>query len=135
MDKLKKLLSELIDASIVKYGLVGVINTLITGVIIFTLMNGFSVSLRLSNAIGYVAGFINSFILNKLWTFKGKQSSTFSQFMRFTAVFALCFLLQHWLVVFLVEDLLLEKNMATLVGMVFYTAIGYIFNKLFTFKK
>ncbi len=135
MNKLKILFSKLINSSIVKYGLVGVINTLITGLIMFTLMNVFSVSLRLSNIVGYVAGFINSFILNKLWTFKGKQSSTLSQFIRFTAVFGLCFLLQHGLVILLAEKLLIDKNISTLVGMVFYTGVSYILNKLFTFKK
>ncbi len=135
MIKLKRLIERLMSTSIVKYGLVGVINTLITGIIIFTLMNVFSVSLRLSNAAGYVAGFFNSFVLNKLWTFKAKETSTLKQFLRFTAVFAVCFLLQHGLVVILVEKLYVDKNIATLAGMAFYTIIGYFFNKLFTFKK
>ncbi|MDF2985705.1 MAG: GtrA family protein [Eubacterium sp.] len=135
MKKLKQLFDRLMSTSIVKYGLVGVINTLITGIIIFTLMNVFSVSLRLSNAAGYVAGFINSFVLNKLWTFNAKETSTLKQFLRFTAVFAVCFLLQHSLVVVLVEKLSMDKNISTLIGMVFYTIIGYFFNKMFTFKK
>lgn len=135
MNKLKNVLDRLIKSSIVKYGLVGVINTLITGIIMFILMNILSVSLRASNIIGYAAGFINSFILNKSWTFKGNQASTLSQFVRFTSVFAVCFLLQHGLVVVLAEKLLIEKNLAALIGMVFYTGIGYIFNRFFTFKK
>ncbi len=135
MDRILRLYHKVMNLSIVKYGLVGVINTLITLVIIFTLMNGFSVSLRLSNIVGYVAGFINSFILNKLWTFKGNQASTFTQFVRFSAVFAVCFLLQHGLVILLVEKLLIDKNLSTFIGMVFYTLIGYVFNKMFTFKK
>ena len=135
MKKLKILFFKLLDTSIVKYGLVGVINTLITGIIMLTLMNVFSVSLRLSNIIGYVAGFINSFILNKTWTFKAGQSSTLQQFLKFTGVFAVCFLLQHGLVILLAENLLINKNISTLIGMVFYTGVSYIFNKLFTFKK
>ncbi len=135
MKKLKKLFFKLLDTSIVKYGLVGVINTLITGIIMLTLMNVFSVSLRLSNIIGYIAGFINSFILNKTWTFKAGQSSTLQQFLKFSGVFAVCFLLQHGLVILLAENLLINKNISTLIGMVFYTGVSYIFNKLFTFKK
>ncbi len=135
MKKLKLLFFKLLDTSIVKYGLVGVINTLITGIIMLTLMNVFSVSLRLSNIIGYAAGFINSFILNKTWTFKAGQSSTLQQFLKFSAVFAVCFLLQHGLVILLAENLLIDKNISTLIGMVFYTGVSYIFNKLFTFKK
>lgn len=135
MKKLKILFFKLLDTSIVKYGLVGIINTLITGIVMLTLMNVFSVSLRLSNIIGYAAGFINSFILNKTWTFKAGQSSTLQQFLKFSGVFAVCFLLQHGLVILLAENLLINKNISTLIGMVFYTGVSYIFNKLFTFKK
>lgn len=135
MKKLKIMFFKLINSSIVKYGLVGVINTLITGIVMFTLMNVFSVSLRLSNIIGYIAGFINSFILNKTWTFKSRNSSILHQFLKFSGVFAVCFLLQHGLVILLAEKLLIDKNISTLIGMIFYTGVSYIFNKLFTFKK
>jgi putative flippase GtrA len=123
------------ETGIIKYGLVGVINTLITGIILFVLMNGFKVSYDISNAVGYVAGFFNSFIMNKFWTFKGNQTSTIKQLLKFTAVFAVCYFIQLGLVIFLVEKLNVNKNISQLIGMVFYTLIGFIFNKLFTFKK
>lgn len=129
MNKLYK-----IFAQMVKYGLVGVVNTLITAVIIFALMNGFGVSYKISNAIGYVAGFINSFILNKKWTFKGNTESTLKQLIKFGAVFAVCYFLQLGLVVLMVEKLSISKNISQLAGMVFYTIIGFLLNKLFTFK-
>jgi len=135
MGKYTDLIKKLLNASIIKYGMVGIINTLITGIIMFALMNIFSISLRISNVVGYIAGFINSFILNKLWTFKGVKSSTLTQFLRFTGVFAVCFLLQHGLVLVLAEKLLIDKNISAIAGMVFYTGISYVFNKLFTFKK
>lgn len=135
MDKLKELIKSLLNIGFIKYGMVGVVNTLITAIIIFILMNGLGINYEISNAIGYVAGFFNSFFLNKFWTFKSSESSTIKQFTRFTVVFLVCYLLQHGLLVFLVEKLLVNKNIATLVGMVFYTVIGFFFNKLFTFKK
>lgn len=119
----------------IKYGLVGVMNTIITGIILFVLMNGFGVSYPISNAFGYVAGFFNSFIMNKLWTFKGSQTSSIKQFIRFTVVFALCYIIQLGLVVFLVEILVVNENLAQLIGMVFYTLFGFLLNKFFTFKK
>jgi len=128
-EKFTKLFGQMI-----KYGLVGVINTLITGVIIFALMNGFGVSYKISNAIGFVAGFFNSFIMNKLWTFKENQTKTLRQFIRFAVVFAVCYSLQLGLVVLLVEKLSVSKNISQLIGMAFYTLIGFFFNKLFTFK-
>lgn len=128
-DKFIKMFGQMI-----KYGLVGIINTLITAIIIFVLMNGFGVSYKISNAVGYVAGFFNSFIMNKIWTFKANKASTISQFTKFAAVFIICYFIQLGLVVILVEKLLLSKNISQLIGMVFYTLIGFLFNKLFTFK-
>ncbi|MHB8062078.1 MAG: GtrA family protein [Ruminiclostridium sp.] len=134
-EKFIEIYDKINKTGIVKYGLVGVINTLITGIILFVLMNGFGVSYDISNAVGYVAGFFNSFIMNKFWTFKGNQASTLRQLIKFTAVFAICYLIQLSLVIFMVEKLNVNKNISQLVGMVFYTLIGFVFNKLFTFKK
>lgn len=119
---------------LIKYGVVGLINTLITWVVLSILMNVFGVSYKLSNAIGYAAGFLNSFIMNKLWTFKANQVSTIKQFVKFTAVFAVCYFIQLGLVIFMVEKLSLGENISQLIGMGFYTIIGFLFNKLFTFK-
>jgi len=133
-EKLIKMFKQIIKLEIIKYGLVGVINTLITGIILFVLMNGFGVSYKISNAVGYIAGFLNSFILNKFWTFKGNHASTIRQFIRFAVGFAICYLIQLGLVVVLVEKLSINENISQLIGMVFYTLIGFLFNKLFTFK-
>ncbi|HEX2927263.1 MAG TPA: GtrA family protein [Ruminiclostridium sp.] len=118
----------------VKYGLVGVVNTVITMIILFLLQNVFGVSYKIANGAGYVAGFINSFVLNKFWTFKGNQKSTFSQFIRFALVFAVCYAIQLGLVVLLVEKVHIGKNISQLIGMVFYTLVSFLLNKLFTFK-
>lgn len=128
-DNFRKLFSQMI-----KYGLIGVINTLITWIIFFVLMNVFGVDFKISNAVGYVAGFFNSFIMNKLWTFKGNETSTIKQFIKFAAVFAICYLLQLGFVILLVEKISISENISQLIGMVFYTLIGFVFNKLFTFK-
>jgi len=120
---------------IFKYGLVGIINTLITWLLLSILMNVFGVSYTTSNAVGYVAGFFNSFIMNKLWTFKANQVSTIRQFVKFTAVFAICYFIQLGLVILMVEKLSLGKNISQLIGMVIYTIIGFLLNKLFTFKE
>jgi putative flippase GtrA len=118
----------------IKYGLVGAINTLITAVVLFVLQNVFGVSYKISNASGYIAGFFNSFAMNRRWTFKASQRSTIKQFFRFTAVFGISYLIQLGLVVIFIDLLSMNKNMAQLLGMVFYTLISYISNKLFTFK-
>ena len=49
----------------IKYGIVGVSNTLITALVIWVMMKGLHCSDVLSNVVGYIAGVVNSFIWNK----------------------------------------------------------------------
>ena len=50
-----------------KYLLVGVMNTLITLVVIFVCKIYLHVTPYVSNALGYLAGLINSFLWNRRW--------------------------------------------------------------------
>ena len=55
---------------LVKYGLVGVSNSLITLAVIFVCNELLGLKLMLADVIGYIAGVINSFI----WNIKEKTS-------------------------------------------------------------
>lgn len=50
---------------LVKYGVVGCLNTALTLGIIFVCKSFLGVDEYLSNALGYVAGFVNSFLWNR----------------------------------------------------------------------
>ncbi|HBW3725402.1 TPA: GtrA family protein, partial [Klebsiella pneumoniae] len=50
---------------LMKYGLVGIVNTLITAVVIF-LLRHLGLGIYLSNAMGYVVGIVFSFIANTI---------------------------------------------------------------------
>ena len=117
----------------IKYGLVGVLNTLITLSIIFVFMKLLNVSYILSNAVGYLFGFINSFILNKIWTFKSKKSIGRESFF-FVLIFVICYLLQLALLVILKEKLQIKPEYAQIIAMGFYTVINFLGNKYITFK-
>lgn len=117
-----------------KYGIVGVINTIITAIVIFLLMNTMGAPYTISNIIGYIAGVINGFFLNFKWTFKTSTLPAYRQFIRFITVFLICFLIQFILVIVMVEYLSINENIAQLVGMVIYSFIGFLLNKYFTFK-
>src|SRR6202047_4432086 len=55
----------------VKFGIVGVSNTLLTFVVYTVLLKAFGVWYLAASAIGFVVGTINSFLLNRRWTFRG----------------------------------------------------------------
>lgn len=53
-----------------RYALVGAMNTLLTLAVIFVAKGLFHCNPWISNAAGYLVGFINSFVWNKKWVFR-----------------------------------------------------------------
>lgn len=118
----------------IKYGIVGVSNTLITMAVIWIMMKLFGCREGLSNLTGYVAGLLNSFVWNKQWTFKASSSGWTRSAIRFGVAFVVCYLLQYALVVFLNARLSIDHYYNHLIGMVFYTVLNFVMNKFYTFR-
>lgn len=117
----------------IKYGIVGLGNTLITAGVIWVMMKLLGCSDITSNVTGYVAGVLNSFVWNKQWTFQSSAGWT-SSAIRFGVVFGICYLLQLGVLMVLNKHLPIDPYYNQLIAMVFYTAINFIMNKLYTFK-
>ena len=130
----------------VKYGMVGVINTLITLAVIYLCKSIMGMNPMVANAIGYIAGLINSFVWNKKWVFKSDNG-----YVREAAKFALgwgvCYCVQFVLVYLLsyhtafgVKEwslgfmVISGYGVATLMGMVAYTITNFIYNRFVTFR-
>src|ERR1700690_4628505 len=54
----------------VKFGIVGVSNTLLTFLVYTVLLKGFGVWYLAASAIGFAVGATNGFLLNRRWTFR-----------------------------------------------------------------
>lgn len=139
--------SEKALVQLIKYAIVGVSNTLLTLSIIFICKSVLEINPYVSNAIGYVAGLINSFIWNRQWVFKAKDGTISWQAIRFLIGFLLCYGIQL-LVVWLLNksdfgDIELHffaftlsgYGIATLIGNVVYTGCNFIYNRLVAFRK
>jgi putative flippase GtrA len=119
---------------VIKYGIVGISNTIVTAAVIWVMMKLFGCPAVLSNLTGYVAGVLNSFILNKQWTFKSSDDWMDSA-IRFGTVFGICYLLQLGLLFYLDRYLPIDPYYNQLIAMVFYTVINFLMNKFYTFKE
>ena len=118
----------------IKYGVVGLSNTLITMIVIWVMMKLLDCPEGLSNLTGYVAGLLNSFIWNKQWTFKGSDTGWRKGAARFAIAFVVCYALQYALILVLNAQLTIDHYYNHLIGMVFYTVINFLANKFYTFK-
>ena len=70
----------------IKYNAIGVMNTMITLATVWILHEVLDWNLELSNFLGFVAGGLNSYIMNRIWNFKSTNKKR-SEIMRFIIVF------------------------------------------------
>jgi putative flippase GtrA len=70
----------------VKFGIVGVVNTAVQFVVFYLLFRQLHLPMMVSSGLGYMAGVINSYLINRVWTFEVKEKKKAGEFMRFVAV-------------------------------------------------
>jgi len=76
----------------IKYNAIGIINTLITLAVVWVLHQWLDWNKEVSNFLGFVAGGINSYLMNRIWNFKSDNRKR-TEVMRFAVVFLLSYLL------------------------------------------
>lgn len=129
----------------VKYCMVGVLNTMVCLGTIFICKSLLGINPYVSNAIGYLAGVLNSFLWNRRWVFRshGRYSR---EAVRFMAGCGLCYLAQLAVVMVLNQSqfgqyefdlrifVLSGYGVATLLGNVVYTLCNFVYNRLVVFR-
>lgn len=136
---MKKILS-LFDAKLLRFLIVGVINTLVGMAIMFGLYNLAGCTYWVSSAANYILTSILSFFLNKYFTFKNKEQSA-AQVLRFVVNIAVCYLVAYGIAKPLCLKLMssasvsLRDNVSMLVGMVLFTGLNYLGQRLFAFRE
>lgn len=129
-----------------RYLFVGVINTVVTLAVIYLCKSVLEINQWVSNAIGYVAGLINSFVWNKNWVFKSHHGAV-AEAIKFGIGFLICYGIQLLVTWFLVTPMALGAiiwnfgfgsltgyALATVMGMGVYTMCNFVYNRLVTFK-
>ena len=135
---MKKLLN-LFDAKLLRFLIVGVINTLVGTAIMFGLYNLAHCTYWFSSAANYTLTSILSFFLNKYFTFRNQEQSL-AQVLRFVLNIAVCYGLAYGIAKPLCRLMLansstsLRDNVSMFVGMVLFTGLNYLGQRLFAFR-
>ena len=130
---------KIIDAKLLKFLFVGVLNTIFGAGIMFLLYNVFGCSYWVSSVCNYVFGGILSFFLNKFFTFQNKQKSL-RQIILFALTILFCYLIAYIGAKNLVYQILasqslkIRDNSAMFIGMCIYTALNYLAQRFIVFK-
>lgn len=117
-----------------RYCLVGALNTGVGLSIIFAAMGVFRLSPVVSNAVGFGAGFLVSFALNRQWTFKSTRSMQWS-FPLFALICAVGYVLNLTALVAAIHILDVAPYLAQLVGVGAYAIFVFLGSRFLAFRK
>lgn len=132
--------SKFFDITMLKFILVGIVNTLVGTGVMFALYNLAGCNYWVSSAANYIAGSIVSYFLNKYFTFQDKSRS-WKTVVRFIVNISVCYLLAYGLAkpftlwILSGQPQKVQENIAMLVGMGLFVCLNYIGQRFFAFKK
>ena len=136
---MKVLFKKLLDYRLLRFILVGIINTAFGTGIMFALYNIFHFNYWISSASNYVVGSILSYILNRFFTFQS-NSATQTTLPRFIINIIFCYVLAYGIAkpfsLRILEDLSqqAQDNTAMLIGMLLFVGLNYIGQRFFVFR-
>jgi putative flippase GtrA len=117
----------------VKFGVVGISNTLLTFAVYTLLLKVFGVWYILASAIGFVIGATNGFLLNRKWTFAGHVGDSLTP-VRWGIVQGCGLGINLGLLYLLVHDAKLDKLLAQAAATVVVTVSTFLVNRAWTFR-
>jgi putative flippase GtrA len=129
----------LINYTFLKFVVVGIINTLVGGIFIFSFYNIAKVGYWQSASASYILTSILSFFLNKYFTFNVKYWSLFMIF-KFIITIVISYLIAYGIAKPVINYLLIDspkkirENLALLTGMCLFSGINYIGQRFIVFK-
>jgi putative flippase GtrA len=126
-------LSAPVVVQFIKFGIVGVSNTLLTLVVYTVLLKVFGVWYLAASAIGFVAGAINGFLLNRRWTFREHVGDSLTP-VRWGVVQTCGLGIDEALLYLLVHDAHLDKLLAQVCATAVVTVTTFFVNRAWTFR-
>src|SRR5271163_2505743 len=126
-------LSAPVVVQFVKFGIVGVSNTLLTLVVYTVLLKVFGVWYLAASAIGFAVGATNGFLLNRRWTFREHVGDALTP-VRWGIVQSGGLAVNEGLLYVFVHDAQLDKLVAQVCATAVVTVTTFFVNRAWTFR-
>jgi putative flippase GtrA len=117
----------------IKFGLVGVSNTLISLAVYYICLHLLHFAPQICNLFGFIISVINAYIWNLRWVFKTSGSK--GRLLRFFCSYLFTYLLSVALLYVWINVLLVNESIAPLISLVVTVPTNYLLNRFWTFKK
>jgi putative flippase GtrA len=115
-----------------RFGLVGVLNTVVGLAIIFAAKAFLGLGDLAANLLGYGLGLVCSFVLNRSWTFR-HEGRAFAALLRFGIAFAVAYGLNLFTVFGLRDAMGVNSYVAQAGGVIPYTISFYLLSAYYVF--
>lgn len=131
---------KLIDVKLLKFLIVGVVNTTVGVGAMFILYNIVHISYWISSICNYLIGGVLGFVLNKYFTFRNAQKS-FKQIVIYILNLIVCYAVAYILakhlayMLFITVSENIKDNIAMMCGMCLYTGFNYFMQRYIVFKE
>jgi len=115
-----------------KYSIAGVVNGVVSYVVIFFCMLG-GLSPASSNLLGYAAGLVTSFLQSRHWVFRS-TGRVIDDWLRFMVVFVVAYA-ANFLALRTLLNFAVNAYLAQLLACVVYVCVSFVLNSRFVFRK
>jgi putative flippase GtrA len=126
-------LSTPVVVQFIKFGIVGVSNTLLSFAIYTVLLKVFGVWYLAASAIGFIIGAVNGFLLNRRWTFAGHVGDALTP-VRWGVVQGCGLALNLGLLYLFVDGAGVEKLLGQALATAIVTVVTFLVNRAWTFR-
>ena len=117
---------------IIKFSLVGVLNTLV-GYGVFFIASMY-INYLLALIIAHIVGVTHSFFWNKYWVFRSSKNKI-REFLKFYSVYGIMLLINIAMLYYFVSILTISPQISQLILLPFLTILTYTGHKYWSFKK
>ncbi len=117
---------------LIKFLVVGVLNTLLGYAIIFACMYLLGATAVVSNIIGYMTGLVLSYVLNRKITFQSTSKSK-AEIFRFLLVFLVAYLANLGVLLMLIRIEGVHEGVAQVLAGIVYVFVSFFLNKYYVF--
>jgi len=132
----------LLDGKLLKFLGLGLLNTLLSAVLMFGIFNLTRFGYWPASAIAYIAGALFGFVMSKVWVFEDK-GNTLNAAIRFFGAVSACYVfsfgiskpLVHWVLAGAGVSPRGIDQLAMGCAMVLYTVANYLLQRLFVFQE
>ena len=117
----------------IKFGIVGVSNTLISLLIYYVLIY-FKINYIVANTVGFIVSVLNAYYWNNRYVFKKSDNGNLKPLIKTFASYGTTFILSTILLVIMIDYLKISELIAPILNLIVTIPLNFLLNKFWAFR-